>query len=78
MFLSSSRERAAEAIEDLTEDRTVGQNALGGWRLFHYLRGGGLRTFASSSRRFLNERRQERFLVFSAVFFAIWLAIMFI
>lgn len=57
---------------DLSEDRNVG-NARFGWRLFHYLRGGGLKAFGSTSLRMVRERRQTRFLVICAVIFVLWL-----
>ena len=57
---------------DMSEDRNVG-NARFGWRLFHYLRGGGLKAFGSTSLKMMRERRQSRFLALSAVLFVLWL-----
>jgi len=44
-----------------------------GWRLFHYLSGGGMRAFAKSSLRGRASRRQTRFLRLVAVLAALWL-----
>lgn len=44
------------------------------WRLFHYLSGGGLSAFGTSSERILVERRQARFLRIACVLAVLWLA----
>ena len=61
---------------DMTEDRTVGGGRFG-WRLFHYLGGGGLKSFSSASRNRIRERRQNRFLALTAALLALWLVFMF-
>lgn len=43
------------------------------WRLFHYLSGGGLSAFGTSSERILVERRQTRFLRIACVIAALWI-----
>ena len=48
------------------------------WRLFHYLSGGGMRAFGSSSGAELLRRRQERFLWLAAAFCVLWLVFMFV
>ena len=47
-----------------------------GWRLFHYISGGGMRTFGRTLRQDARSRRQTRFLVVSAVLFAVWLCLL--
>ena len=51
-----------------------------GWRLFHYLSGGGIRSFPNyaSTARALVARRQTRFLWGVAVLAALWLVFRFI
>ncbi len=44
----------------------------GGWRLFHYLSGGGMRAFGSSSGRELILRRQTRFLWVAFAMAVLW------
>lgn len=44
-----------------------------GWRLFHYLSGGGLKAFASSAARELVSRRQTRFLWTMTALAVLWL-----
>lgn len=43
-----------------------------GWRLFHYLSGGGLRAFAGSAARDVAVRRQTRFLWCAGGLAALW------
>lgn len=59
-------------------DTTVGSEPRGGWRLFHYLSGGGLKGFGASNARRLVERRQNRFLVVAAILGVCWLALRFV
>lgn len=47
-------------------------------RFLRYLRGGGLRTFGTTSSRELRAYRQSRFLVFAAIVFAVWLVLFFV
>lgn len=44
-----------------------------GWRLFHYLSGGGMKTFGRTVAQEEAEGRRTRFLVAAGVFAAIWL-----
>jgi hypothetical protein len=43
------------------------------WRLFHYLSGGGLSAFGTSSERIIVERRQTRFLRIACALAVLWL-----
>ena len=47
-----------------------------GWRLFHYLSGGGMRAFGRTVRQEETDRRRNRFLAGAAVFAAAWLALL--
>lgn len=47
-----------------------------GWRLFHYIAGGGMRSFGRSVRQEERAARQNRFLVWSGLLFAAWLALL--
>ena len=47
-----------------------------GWKLFHYLSGGGMRAFGRTLRQDIRIRRQNRFLVIAALFAALWLALL--
>lgn len=75
------RKRRSWADEDLpwnidVEDESVAalsSEHRAGWRLFHYLSGGGMRAFASSAAREVVSRRQTRFLWFSIVLMVFWL-----
>ncbi|MGN0847007.1 MAG: hypothetical protein ACI4RA_06450 [Kiritimatiellia bacterium] len=49
-----------------------------GWRLFHYLSGGGIRAFAGSVAREAVSRRQTRFLWFMVGVAMCWLALRFV
>ncbi len=49
-----------------------------GWRLFHYLSGGGLRAFAGSAMREVVSRRQTRFLWFAFGVGLLWLVFRFV
>lgn len=44
-----------------------------GWKLFHYLSGGGMRAFAASAAREIAARRQTRFLWCVSVLSVLWL-----
>jgi hypothetical protein len=48
-----------------------------GWRLFHYLSGGGLRAFGRSVQQEEADVKRMRFLIASGVFGLIWLALLF-
>ena len=47
-----------------------------GWRLFHYISGGGIMAFGRTLSQDARNRRQTRFLMVSAVLFAIWLCLL--
>ena len=47
-----------------------------GWKLFHYISGGGMRTFGRTLKQEIRERRQNRFLVIAASLFIAWLALL--
>lgn len=49
-----------------------------GWRLFHYLSGGGIRAFAGSAMREIVSRRQTRFLWCVAALSVLWLVFRYI
>ena len=49
-----------------------------GWRLFHYLSGGGIRAFAGSLAREVVSRRQTRFFWIMAAASLVWLALWFL
>ena len=44
-----------------------------GWKLFHYISGGGMRTFGRSVRQEETNARRNRFLAVSAVIGVLWL-----
>ena len=43
-----------------------------GWKLFHYISGGGMRTFGRTIRQEELSSRQNRFLIFAAAVFVAW------
>ncbi len=47
-----------------------------GWKLFHYISGGGMRTFGRTVQQEELGARQNRFLVAAGVLAAVWLALM--
>lgn len=47
-----------------------------GWKLFHYIAGGGMRAFGRSVRQEEIDAKQNRFLVAAGVFGAVWLALL--
>lgn len=49
-----------------------------GWKLFHYLSGGGLAEFAYVSGRSAAIRKQIRFLTVAAIVGIVWLAFFFV
>lgn len=57
----------------------VGKTATGrkfGWKLIHYLSGGGLRTFGRTVEQEERAHRQTRFLVFAGCLAALWLVVL--
>ncbi len=61
-----------DALASLPEEHRAG------WRLFHYLSGGGIRAFAGSAAREVVSRRQTRFLWFSFGVGVVWLVLRFV
>lgn len=59
---------AAEAAQD--ETRT---GAKVGWKLFHYISGGGMKTFGRTIQQEEADVKRNRFLVKAAVLGAVWL-----
>lgn len=49
-----------------------------GWKLFHYISGGGMRTFGRTVQQEELIARQNRFLVISCIIVAVWFALMFV
>ena len=47
-----------------------------GWKLFHYLSGGGMRTFGRTVQQEELGARQTRFLVVAGLLAALWLALL--
>ena len=47
-----------------------------GWKLFHYISGGGMRAFGRSVAQEEVDAKQNRFLVAAGVFAALWLALL--
>lgn len=46
-----------------------------GWRLFHYLSGGGMKVFGRTIKQEEADLKRNRFLVAAGIFAAIWFAI---
>ncbi|MGN0851882.1 MAG: hypothetical protein ACI4Q3_00740 [Kiritimatiellia bacterium] len=66
---------------DVVNDPRGTEQALGsrsGWRLFHYLSGGGLRAFGRSSAVAAVYRRQDRFWCCLGVLAVLWLVFWFV
>ena len=47
-----------------------------GWKLFHYISGGGMRTFGRTVQQEELNARQNRFLVVAGLLAALWLALL--
>ena len=47
-----------------------------GWKLFHYISGGGMRTFGRTIQQEELRSRQNRFLVLAALAAGLWLALL--
>lgn len=64
----------------LDENRDAcGETASGlkfGWRLFHYISGGGMRAFGRSVRQEEADIKRNRFLVFAGLFALMWLLLL--
>lgn len=61
-----------DALASLPEEHRAG------WRLFHYLSGGGIRAFAGSAARDVVSRRQSRFLWFMLGVCAVWMILRYV
>ena len=80
------KSRHAWTAEDTPWDIDVEDDSLQGlsaehqasWRLFHYISGGGMRTFASNMIRSRVARRQTRLLWFASALGALWLVFRFV
>lgn len=48
-----------------------------GWKLFHYIAGGGMKFFGRTVQQELADAKQSRFLAWAAAFGVVWLALMF-
>ncbi|MBR4653273.1 MAG: hypothetical protein IKO72_07925 [Kiritimatiellae bacterium] len=68
------KRRRAYTSEDLPWDMDESTDQ----PLWRYLRGGGIRAFATTSARTKRSRRQTRFLYFSAAVFALWVVFFFV
>lgn len=47
-----------------------------GWKLFHYISGGGMRAFGRTIRQEARTRRQNRFLAIAAVLAVVWVCLL--
>lgn len=47
-----------------------------GWKLFHYISGGGMRTFGRTISQEVRNRRQNRFLVLAALLAVAWICLL--
>lgn len=64
-------------LEEYTEAH--GETSTGikfGWKLFHYISGGGMRTFGRTVRQDEIAYRQRRFLVVAALIALVWVAVL--
>ena len=52
---------------------TTSQGKKFGWRLFHYLAGGGMQAFGRTIQQEDASARQNRLLIFAGVFFGFWI-----
>ena len=64
-----------DAYQEAEGETTRGERF--GWRLFHYLSGGGMRTFGRTVAQEEADSRRTRFLVAAGVFGVLWLWFMF-
>lgn len=73
-YMSSSEPWRME-FNTKVQGRTVSGKTYG-WRLFHYISGGGIKAFDRTLRQDVRNRRQSRFLVVSAALFFVWLCLL--
>lgn len=64
------------AEENREASGRTSQGKVFGWKLFHYLSGGGMRSFGRTVAQDEHDRRQNRFLIAALVFFALWLVLL--
>ena len=64
-----------DAYTEAKGETTTGKKF--GWKLFHYIAGGGMKFFGRSVEQELADAQQTRFLVVAAVLGAVWLALLF-
>ncbi len=63
-----------DAYRDARGETSKG--AIFGWKLFHYISGGGMRTFGRTVQQEERSARQNRFLAVAGVAAALWLALL--
>lgn len=63
-----------DAYTEAKGETTTGKKF--GWKLFHYIAGGGMKVFGRTVRQELADARQTRFLAAAAVFVCAWLALL--
>ena len=56
--------------------RDVSRESRRGWKLFHYISGGGMRTFGRTVQQEELNARQNRFLAAAGIAAALWLALL--
>ena len=61
-----------DAYTEAKGETTTGKKF--GWKLFHYIAGGGMKVFGRTIRQELADAQQNRFLAAAAVFGVVWLA----
>ena len=54
---------------------SISRESRRGWKLFHYISGGGMRSFRRTLEEDGRSRRQTRFLVFSAALLVAWIVL---
>jgi len=69
-YTRSSAPWLLDAYKDAKGETTAGDKF--GWRLFHYLSGGGMKTFGRTIRQEEADLKRTRFLLAAAVMGIIW------
>lgn len=64
-----------DAYQDAHGETTKGKKF--GWRLYHYIAGGGMRTFGRTVQQEELSARQNRFLIIAGVLALVWLWVIF-
>jgi len=70
-YTRSSAPWLIDAYQDAKGETTTGDKF--GWRLFHYLSGGGMKTFGRTIRQEEADLKRTRFLLAAAVVGVVWL-----